>query len=574
MVPYILMKGEIPADSGEYARRDLIRMHDMVQHCFGDPDDPVVLDAQRELLADIVGRASDLQQSDQARAVLSAYHEVVDYLWFQPADAPLPEVLALEGWENGDGLQRGSTRFCSPVLGHEMFAAVTQLLKPHGLLALLSVRTDNIGQHSDRLQLELRQCISVTPAARWLEGFLGDNSAEARRLSVAQRLMREAQIFGEVTEPVRRQFGYVQRAFVRSTPGVGRALARRESALDDEPGRAHAPQPGRRATDKLVQFVNRHVVERYNAEDAVRAAYDRTQSGLALYDLRGNRLDGGDPYSPRDFGNQLLDVFGRHKSFGGDSLSMDLCNGVLERVYQGGPQDVPLSEAYTQEVTKLASFYTEIIQDVFRLRDGSRVEDVLDIIKLPPPETPLHEDPSLSAESGEVIHLQHVNRSVVVEDGGEDSDSIAQQEAFVVGLRGSLSRRLPLYRRLEDGYRALLGGIRRDAGLPEHATDDDIYAALHNMCLSPYDPLAWCVGSLANALHELRSGASELGAQSRTELGQAVELVRALQDAGSQPNRRDPAGYARRPALLAALRRALSPAEPLVTGPEASKDDT
>src|SRR4029079_16331686 len=82
-----------PADP-EAPYPSLTVLHDAAQQSFGDPHDPSVLEVQRSLLWGILQKAIDGQVNSRAQAAIFNYGEIVDYLWFQPSDAPLPRGLA------------------------------------------------------------------------------------------------------------------------------------------------------------------------------------------------------------------------------------------------------------------------------------------------------------------------------------------------------------------------------------------------------------------------------------------------------------------------------------------------
>ena len=536
----------------ERTLQEVRQLHDAAQAAFADPRDPAVLDAQRDLLAQIIDEACDYQDSGAAQGALRLYGDVVDYLWFEPCDAPLPQALELQDAGVPGQDQWGNMSFGSSALSDAMFDDLTALLRPFGLDQLLAVRRANFAHNAPTLHAALQQFAAATPAGRWLNDISTMDGAP-RHLTPRERLVRESMIFGHETSALRRALGHeVTGAILRSAPGLAKRIVRQELALDDEPGslRELADPTSRR----LIGLVQQRLAALPEAAGAVSSRYDPHTGMLHLLDQHGRRLTS---YELGDTAILLQhQLFGAHTSFGTDNLSMDVYVGAMRTAY-GSPE----RGAYVNALDSTASDYASILSSGFGLQGVGHLHDTLDVVKTPPDSTIAPANWDEPGTEGIVFR-----RKVPALPGpqvfeiGEAGADLRRHDAL---LRSQAAPPTPA-QAFEQIYARLLDDLRRLWFLPPDCSPDIVYRQL------PYrrnltDPVVRCLGALCQASEELsRDGALSEATRAMLALSR-MYAQDGLAATGRHP--RDPQGYTRQKELLFILNRALTTVTEPLTEP-------
>ncbi|HEX7964008.1 MAG TPA: hypothetical protein VF466_05490 [Candidatus Saccharimonadales bacterium] len=540
------------APDPERTLQEVRQLHDAVQAAFADPHDPTVRSAQRDLLEQIIDEACDYQDNTAAQDALRLYGDVVDYLWFEPCDAPLPEALELQDAGVPGQDQWGNTSFGSSVLGDEMWGDLTALLRPFGLDQLLAVRRANFTRNAATLHAALQQFAAATPAGRWLSDISTMKGAP-RHLTPRERFVRESMIFGHETSAPRRALGHeVTSAVLRSIPGLSRRIVRQELALDDAPGslRELADPSSRR----LIGVVQQRLAALPEAAGAVSSQYDPQTEKLHLLDRHGRRLTS---YELGDTAVRLQgQLFGAYTSFGTDNFSMDVYVAAMRMAY-GSPE----RGAYINALDATAEDYARILLSGFGLQGVGHLHDTLDVVKAP-------SDAAIAPVSWDEPAAEAIvfRRKVPglpgtqVFEAEETSEDLRRHDAL---LRSQAVLPTP-GQALEQTYARLLDDLRRLWSLPPDCSPDMVYRQL------PYrrnrtDPVVRCLGALCQASNELSQGGA-LNETTQTMLALSRRYVQdGLAATGRQPH--DPQGYTQQKDLLFILDRALTAAFESATEP-------
>jgi hypothetical protein len=523
----------------------VVQLHNTVQHCFGDPDDPNVLAAQRQLFAAIMEGACVHQDDPRAIRALQEYTELVDYLWFQPADAPLPKALTLEPVESPGRSRWGQLFLDSELISDEIFARISDGLRPD-LQPLLDMRAANAAQHSDRLLAAVLQFAAGTASGRWLQQFNAEQPT-GRRLTPGALALRQATIFGEVAAPVKQQYGRVSGPLMRSIPGVAQALNRRFLPLDDEPGHRRVRSPGRHNAQHLVAFVAKQLAP----ADAVRASYDPKGEALRFYAQDGMETAVYEPDAILEL-LQQSGLFGYEPTLESDITAADVFTHALSLAYDNIGQGTA-TDYYGNALRGVAQLRARQLHKGFGLVPECFF-DAAGLVKVPPADMPMAYR-EFGGEGGETIvfNWKDTKRDVrIISYEQEDTGETAL--GLLLGIR---ARPPSLEVQISQSCRYLLDEVRRFMSLPEDAPNETVFSRLQTWGRD--DPVVWCLGSLYRAADELQCGAQTFSPQTLRELAQALDHVQALQALQGRPDRHDPQGYAAQPALLAAIQRALQP---------------
>ena len=162
------MTESMPVPNPEAITAAHAELHNAFQNGYADPNDPAVLDAQRELFWHVVENGTALQTDPNAQLAMQAYGELVDYLWFQPVDAPLPGALVLADVYSEYRPDYGELVLGLEYLGPQTFDRITAVLRQHGLDKLLSARASNFARNAEAVRQALETFAGHTPAGTWL----------------------------------------------------------------------------------------------------------------------------------------------------------------------------------------------------------------------------------------------------------------------------------------------------------------------------------------------------------------------------------------------------------------------
>ena len=522
----------------------------IVQHCFADPHDTTVLEAQRELFWQIVQRSLEYEEDGTARAAIQAHGEVVDYLWFQPADARLPEGLVLVDLNHEDQPQYGELQFGLDYLNRDIFDTVTSLLRRPGLAGLLAIREKNFQQNSVVLSQAMKAFAAATPGGQWLQEFSSDHSLKPTRLSIRERLNLEAIISARAGHLVKRQFGTVSRPLMRQSPMAAKASAYGENLLDEERGSRRTRRPGQEVAHRLARLVTDQFIgtkSQFKGVDSVTYLPDKASVEL----VRAGKVIGEDDILDMA-GSPMHPLYEYSETLGVDVFSSDIIMNAAQMAFDSTvPGNTIPGNLYAEAIAELTMRCVRTLHYGFQLKESGFMLNALHLLKHPPKSTGFGIE---VAGNDERLIAFRDRPDVVVEESLDDA--FDRMMEFREALDRGRVRVPEITVDLSRSYQNLLQDAKRFLVLSPDAPEEAVAVTLKN--LGPNDPIVGCLGLLAQARSELASSSKSLSQGTLGELRWMLGYAERLQAEGAQVT--TPAdAYVSLPELAIALSSALAP---------------
>jgi hypothetical protein len=384
------MAESFPGQTGEYVPTPVIAIHDAIQASFGEPENTAVsLAAQRQQLADIVFAAERFQNTPEAQSAIREYAAVVDYLWFQPSDAPLPAALAFI--DAGVREEHMRIELDESRITYERFDQITGLLEEFGLEQLLRTRLLNQQRNMGALTVAYNRALRDTPTGKWFDAFAFQNDGLMQPLTPLERLPLEVALY----DHTRRNAGTAAHDPRRLHYNGRRAYQRHEAQLDEEQSRTtRSTDSHRRAMSAMRRLASSAINQFTVRPDLVaEARYDEEGGAVRLYGKDGKPVKAAiDPrfgefmstfHDTVDLGMYMADEIGI--PFAGthnfDLFSRELFVNVFDLTLSG---ITSYTELRDKALAETAESFLSMYQRGLILESSGMLCEVLSFMKLPP----------------------------------------------------------------------------------------------------------------------------------------------------------------------------------------------
>lgn len=480
-------------------------LHNVWQQAFSAQCDQDGLDEQRGLLRQIVNGLAEEQSDPAIVETLGSYQSVVEYLWFDPIDATVPEAFAFEALEftaktEGYGL----LILDSPLLTHTVFEAITKTLKWRGLRSLLSIRKSNFERNQGYALDVLQRSIAETPSAQWVQGMLA--AGRETRMTREQRDLQEAIHYNSVVQ----KFAHLPPdQLYNNRRLIGEMTTRLNYDLDERPGHRRLPDAQFDVRDSVAAFVLNSFDEEF---EGVRLRADT----LELLDAAGWPIA---RHGIADIFDHLQSrgVIAQRPSMGAEDLSTETMYRILMKGLAGfGSRSEDLKgHMLMSTIDETTTVHRERYLRGFNLLSSNAIETTIQALKTPPANTPFRTASYDGDEEGDRPFT--LNRQLPQEADEMHSKSEQVHLALRQFREAEAERSVPLYDQAVLACQSVITDFNRYLTLDPKTTEQELCATLGAQGWSQNHVLVNLLGALLSARDELAAG-NPLSQDSVTEL--------------------------------------------------------